>query len=187
MKLTRAIPTSKKNATNIASLFVDHCIIPFGTSKNIYTDNGPQFRRKLFAFACDYPGIQHLTSTAYHQHTNGRAKLFNLTIVTRLVRLVPDQQRDRGFFAQSLKYTYNKQLHRATDTSPYSLVLTRQPPGPWLLSTTIDKKPRATDFHSTQAMQKLLQKRIFVLRAKVDANMRKSRSQHKLEYDRNVP
>lgn len=50
----------------------------------------------------------------------------------------------------------------------------------------MDKTPRAIELQSSQTMRKPLQERIVPLRAKVDANIRKSQSRYKLDCDRHV-
>lgn len=77
-------------------------------------------------------------------------------------------------------------MHCTTNSFPYSLVLSRTLPGPPFVSATTDQTPNATDIHSTQSMQKLLQNRIIVLCSKLDPNVRKSQSRCKLDYHQRI-
>lgn len=76
-KVMQAILMSNVNATHITNLFLDHRIIPFGTSTYLLADNGPQFVSNFFAFVCGYLGVNYFTTTDYHPHTNGQAVQFH--------------------------------------------------------------------------------------------------------------
>lgn len=181
--LTRAVPTSKTSSTNIANLFLDNWIVPFGSSGYVLTDNGPQFVGKFFAFVWDDLGVKHLTMTAYHPRTNAQSERFNRTIITRLRHFIAEHQRNWDIYVQPLTYAYNNQVHRCTNTSPYSLFLSRHPPGPSLLRATTDTPITGKSESSPQMIRRTIQAHILALRAKVDAHLRKSQARYKRDYD----
>lgn len=59
-KLTRAASTSKTTAMPVASVFVDHWLIPYGKSTYLLTGNGTQIVKKFFATVCALLGVEHL-------------------------------------------------------------------------------------------------------------------------------
>lgn len=75
-----------------------------------------------------------MAMTANHTQASAQVERFNETIVTRLRYYVATHQRDCDLFVQPLTYVYDTQVYRSTNTTPFSLVLTRHPPGP----TTFD-------------------------------------------------
>lgn len=172
-ELTQAIPTFATHSTQVANLFLDQWIILIGILTSLLMDNGPQFVSTFFALACGYVVIKHHNRTAYHLRTNGQAGKFNWTSLTRVPYHVLDRQGDWDLYVQPFTYAYNTQLHHTTYPSPYSFVLSQQPPDPLLLRATTDNRPSATGAHSSQSMRKLIQKRIVALWATVVANMRK--------------
>lgn len=129
-KLTRAIPTGHVTSTNVAYIVFNDWVIPYGIPTYILTDNGTQLTSKSFATLCTHLGTKQLTTTAYHPQTNGQVERYNKTIVTRLRHYVAKNQRDWDIFVQPLTYAYRSQVHRSTNTTPFSLVLSGQPLGP---------------------------------------------------------
>lgn len=132
-KLTRAVPKTKKSSTHMASIFLDHWIIQFGTRKNFLTDKGSQFVNKFIVAICSYRGVKHQITTAYNPETNENAKQYNSTIDTRLEHNVIDRQRDWEVCVQPLRYAYDMQFHRTTYTPPCSHKMRRNPLGPSLV------------------------------------------------------
>lgn len=70
---------------------------------------------------CTMLGVKHLTTAAYHYHTNGQAERFTCTIVTRQRSFVAGNQKDWNKYVQPSAYVYDMQMHKSTNTN--SLVL----------------------------------------------------------------
>lgn len=117
-KLTRAVPTAKTSATQVANIILEHWIVPFDIPSYVLPDHGPQFVSKFFATICGFLDVRHLTTTAYHPQTNGQVERFNKTIVTRLRHYLADHQRSWDICVQPLTHAYNTQVPRSTNTSP---------------------------------------------------------------------
>lgn len=121
-RLTRAVLTAKRNATQIANIFLDHRIIPFGIQNYVLTDNGAQFVIKFFATTCGDLGIKHSTTAAYHPQTNAQVERYNEKIVTRLRHYIADHQRDRDVFVQPLGLlllqTNTERIHLSKPEAP---------------------------------------------------------------------
>lgn len=64
-KLSRAIPTRTTTAPNFATILMDKCVMPYGFRDRLFTENGPQFFRKLFESICPCSGTKRLTTSAY--------------------------------------------------------------------------------------------------------------------------
>lgn len=79
-------------------------------------------------------------------------------------------------FVQPLTYAYNTQLYQSASATPYSLTLTRRPPG---LQTHLRNSPipaKAQDETSTEALRKRLEARDPPLRSRTGANCKKRKS-----------
>lgn len=72
-KLTREIPVTKVSPTYAVSVLIDQCVILYGTKRHLLTENGPQLVSYFFTAVFEYFPVGHLTTTAYHPQTNGRA------------------------------------------------------------------------------------------------------------------
>lgn len=66
------IPSSKASARQVASIFFDHWIVPYGIPVSLLTDNGLQFVRKLFETVYTFLGVKHFAAAAYIPQTNGK-------------------------------------------------------------------------------------------------------------------
>lgn len=93
-KLAGAVTTSKKTATYVWSVIVDHWRVPSGSPTYLLTDSETQFVSKFFATVCAQFGSKHLTFTAFQPLTNGSAERFNETVFTRLRDHVAKHQKN---------------------------------------------------------------------------------------------
>lgn len=91
-KLARVAPTSNTTAAQIASIFMDHWIIPWRIPEYWITDNVAQFISKLIEWHCAFRGTQHLTKSANHPQTNRQAERLNKTIIARLKKYIAEHQ-----------------------------------------------------------------------------------------------
>lgn len=67
-KSTRAVPTSKRGAAQVADILLDNWIVPFGILNYVLASSGPKFERNIFA---TFSGNLHPTSNSFYQQTNG--------------------------------------------------------------------------------------------------------------------
>lgn len=142
--------------------------------------------KKIFHFHRWIPSPQNVRTSAYHRHTNDQAEWYKRTILTRLRNYVADHQRSWHLFIKPSKYANNTQVHRSVNKFPYSLVLSRQPPGPSLLSaTTIAPKAKINET-SPRAMLDLFRQQILTLSAKKSSAMRKFQVRYEADYDNRV-
>lgn len=185
-KLTSATPTFKTISAQMANLFLDHCIVSFDIPSYLLTNNGTLLVNKFLSCISGYPGLKQLTTIGCNSWKNGQAELYNRTIFTRPQRYISDHQRNWDLLVQPLTYTYNTQVHKSSNTSPYRLVLSRHPSGPSLLTTTTSAPKVDMNETSSQAIRNLIEKRILKLYAKKVFHVRKSRARKKADYDTRV-
>ena len=127
-KLCRAIPLKNTKAVTTAKAFLESWIYVYGPPRLLLTDNGRSFTSKFFQSICLAVGTKNLFTTAYHPQSNGQAERYNRTLVTRLRHFVAEHQDNWDDYVQPLTYAYNMQVHAATGTTPFDLVLSRHPP-----------------------------------------------------------
>ena len=90
---TFCIPLKTKSAKDIVTAYLDNIYCVFGPSKKILTDNGSEFRNKMWEQVFKDARMSHLTSPIYSPQCNGRIKGFH----------------------KFLKATIGKQLHRGLE------------------------------------------------------------------------
>lgn len=126
-------------------LHLDEWIVSFGSRTFIITDNGPQIDRKFFQYIPNQLELNHPTTTSCHPQTIRQAEKFYKSIVTGFRQFVATPQRNWHIFVQLFTQTYNTQVHCSTNTTSYSLVQSRHPPGSLLLTANIKGAGRSED------------------------------------------
>lgn len=91
-RLAQAIFMSETSSTNMASLFLDYWMVPFGVLTYLLTDNAPWSVDKLLTLVSWYLGVKNLTTTAYCPQIEGKTERSNLCIATRLWQYVAKHQ-----------------------------------------------------------------------------------------------
>lgn len=89
-------------------------------------------------------------------------------------------------FGHPPTYAYNTQVHRSTITSPFSLVLSRHPPGPTMLPEMGVLHTDVSRETTVQATHLSLQERIKALHARADRHARASEHRYKRNHDKLV-
>ena len=182
-KLARTVAMDKIAAPQVAEAFLDCWIMPYGIPNAILSDNGPQFVAKFFELLCVMLGIKHLTTTAYHPETNGQAERYNRTLAARLRHFVSEHQDDWDAYIQPLTYAYNAQVHRSTNATPFSLVLSRHPPGP-ILEQSTDPISKPSTPERTKYVKTRMLSRIQDLMAGTDKRLESAQAAYKRYRDR---
>lgn len=124
-KLKQAVPTIKTSRTYITNILLDNCIVPYGITSCLLTDNGTKSVSEVFEATCYILRLMHLITTAYHLHRTQKA---------RLLLYEAEHQCDLTIFVQPLPHAYTTQVVHSTGTTLFRLLLSRHPPGP----TTFD-------------------------------------------------
>lgn len=140
------------SATHIANLFMEQWLISYGITSYLQTDNGTQFVNRFFAIVRALPGGKHLTTRAYHLHTNGQYERFKETIFTRLRHNVGEHRREWNIFVRRLTYAYDTKIHRSRNQTSFNFVLSQHPS-----RTTLQKarSARPTDGYAETSLQVL--------------------------------
>ena len=126
-KVAQVTPLSSTTAPAVANAFVTHWVIPYGIPSYLLTDNAPQFVAKFSEAVCLLLGLKHVTTTAYHPQGNGQTERYEQTLATRLRIFIDRDNKSWDRLIQPVTYAYNSQVHRTTNETPFSLVLTRPP------------------------------------------------------------
>lgn len=136
-KLTKDVPTSSTRATTIARIFIEHRVSNNGFSSKVLTNNGPLFSSKPFTSVCTTLGVNNLATAEYHPQTDSQEERFNSALISTTRHRAAKQQSDWDTFFLPLIYTYNVQVHKLINITPFSLALTQTPSGPSIVATTL--------------------------------------------------
>ena len=92
---TRSVPCKSIGAFETSMNFINEWVTLFGAPKIVLTDNGTDFRSKLFTYLSEkIMGIQLRSTSAYHASCNGAVERFNRTLKTGLRSISCDKQLD---------------------------------------------------------------------------------------------
>lgn len=167
-------------------MFTEHWLITYGIPTYLLDDSGDQFVGKLFATVCTLLRVTHLTTMVYHPQTNGQAKLFNKTMLSRHSHYISEHRKNCDTLVLPLTYAYNTQVHRSTKQTRFSIVPSRQSPGPILIESG---RAHATDGYvgmSPQLLRTRSKACILTSRAIADVGMASTQQRYKLDYDHQV-
>ena len=82
-------------------------------------------------------GAKNKYTTSYHAQTNGHVERMNRTLASMLRHYIAENQRAWDLYLPWLGFAYNSTVHRATQTTPFELILSR-PPRPLALEDLDD-------------------------------------------------
>ena len=188
-KLTKTVPLRTITSLAVARAFCREWVFSYGTPKTLLTDNGTQFTASFFRNVCRILGIHKVFTAEYHPQTNGQAERFNRTIIAAIRNYVSDSQRDWDEWLGPLTYAYNMRVHRSTGTTPFDLVLSRQPPPLFVEQGMLEHNPneRARDRRArlSQAKQDFLH-RLEEVVVKAKSNLAKTQQRYKRNFDARV-
>lgn len=71
------IPIQNKTADEVVSAYLKHVYSQYGGSMKILTDNGSEFKNKLFAHVAEELSMKHIFSSPYYPRGNGRIENFH--------------------------------------------------------------------------------------------------------------
>ena len=74
---TFCIPLKSKHAEDVIKAYIDHICCPFGPSRKILTDNGTEFKNKLWTKVFDKLKTEQIFTPIYSPQCNGRIEGFH--------------------------------------------------------------------------------------------------------------
>nr|XP_008105066.1 PREDICTED: uncharacterized protein LOC100554808 [Anolis carolinensis] len=101
-----------------------------GYPKELVSDLGNQFTSRLMERLLELCGIRHLTSSAYHPHTNGLVENLNKTLVRMIKSYSQQHPHDWDIKLQQLLFAYREVPQDSTGYSPFELLYGRRVRGP---------------------------------------------------------
>ena len=177
-KLVRTVPLKNIAAAHIAQAFVHHWVFVYGPPLKLLSDNGKQFTARFFQNICRILGIQNVFTTTYHPQANGQVGRFNRTLTSELLKYVGETPKGWDLFSDAVTFTYNTQVHRTTNTTPFELVLART-----RRSLALQTQPKVEEFSSLRAYYLKWQSWLESLMRSADKSLRKEQAWYKRNFD----
>lgn len=122
-------PMRRALASTTVNILENNVFKDFSTPLNLVSDNGPQFRSRVFKNMCFRRGINHFTSTEYHPQSNlAERYLRNLHSV-----LIAYHANDHTRWDENIswiQFAFNTARHEGHKTTPFELMFTYKPNHP---------------------------------------------------------
>ncbi|HYN44668.1 MAG TPA: reverse transcriptase domain-containing protein [Candidatus Limnocylindrales bacterium] len=118
-----AVPIEDASTTTVAEAIYNNWIIHYGVPEEIISDEGGEFNAKsIYQNLYDIFKIKKLTTTSYHQQTNGQCERFNRTMSGMLAKYTKDDQTKWDIYLPTCVLEYNNSIHSVTKESPHFMV-----------------------------------------------------------------
>lgn len=128
-KLSRANPTARLTGPLVATIVIESWIILYGIPNIVLTDSDPQFVSKFIVAVSALWAARLVTATKHHPQIHEQVEWYSKTLVARLRHYIEEHQIDWDMAVQPFTCGYNTQANLITQTSSFSLILSRNPPG----------------------------------------------------------
>ena len=134
------VPLKSKTAEEVIQAYIDHVYAKFGGSLKILSDNGTEFKNKLFEQIAKGPGVEYkLYTPPYHPASNGRIEGFHAFLKACIAKHVaPQLEWDALIPLACAAYIFIPNEH--SKESSFFLIFGRDPVLP--LNTLLEPKVR---------------------------------------------
>lgn len=187
LKFEKAVPSSNKTASQIASLFIDFWTMPYGKPTHMLMDYRTWFVNNLFEMLCALLRTKHLTTTAYQLQACWLVERFNKMITATLIHYVAEHQRELDFYVQRLTYLYTAWVHCSPSLTPFSLMFSQHPPGPATLHARAALSTDITATTSWHAPRAKLVRRKATVQQDAETRMKRGKGVIKVNNTRRFP
>ncbi|KAI3358165.1 hypothetical protein L3Q82_003165 [Scortum barcoo] len=129
VQFPEAIPLRRITAPIITKALVKFFSV-FGLPKVVQSDQGTNFRSRVFAQALKTLGINHVTSSPYHPESQGALERFHQTLKSMLRKYCHDSQRDWDEGVPLVLFAAHEAVQESLGFSPAELVFGHEVRGP---------------------------------------------------------
>ena len=127
---TFCIPIPNKTASEVVKAYIDNVYSKYGGSRKILSDNGTEFKNKLFAQVATELGVEYKCYTPpYHPQSNGRIEGFHSFLKACMSKhITPSKEWDEVTSLACAAYNFFPNEH--SKESPFFLMFGRDPRTP---------------------------------------------------------
>ena len=124
-KYVVAVPIEKQDAETVARAFVEKIVLQYGTPQILQTDQGANFKSKVFRCTCNFVKIKKIQSTAFHPESQRGIERSHRVMAEYLRHYVSEDQTDWDSWVPFATYVYYTTQHSATNFTPFELLFGR--------------------------------------------------------------
>ena len=170
---TFCIPIENKTASTVVQAYIDNVYNKFGGSRKILSDNGTEFKNKLFTQIATELGVEYKCySPPYHPQSNGRIEGFHHFLKTCMAKHIRENK-EWDELTQMACAAYNFFPNEHSKESPFFLMFGRDPRIPLnqLLTPKLRYLGEDENVLSLEALKRiyhLIAQNLKIARAKMD-------------------
>ena len=128
-RFPEAIPLRKITAPVVSKALVKMFTV-FGLPKVVQTDQGTNFKSRVFAQVLTTLGVKHITSSPYHPESQGALERFHQTLKSMLKKCCSDSQKDWDDGVPFVLFASREVVQESLGFSPAELVFGHEVRGP---------------------------------------------------------
>ena len=177
-----AIPLSSIDAETIADALITF-FSRVGLPDTILTDQGTNFTSDVVRQVAAMLRIRLITSTPYHQQTDGLVERFNGTLKSMIRRCAHDAPRSWDALLPVLLFAYREVPQSSTGFSPFELLYGRHIRGPLDLVKEVWSQPSDETLMTTAQYVIEMRQRLDLVAAAAVDNLRAAQTHQKNYYD----
>ena len=175
-----AIPLRSIRAENIVKELTDF-FCRFGWPKTIQSDNGTNFKGKVFQDFCRSNGIEHVTSVFYHPQSQGCVERYHSTLKAMLNACAMENPKKWHVIVPQVLFCTRTTVHTSLGFTPAEIVFGHCLKGPLeiIKDKYINKEPEA----NVLDVVNLTKENYFRIKAMANKHLEVSKAAMKLRYD----
>jgi hypothetical protein len=179
--VAKAIPDFTAETT--AKFIFEEIICKLGAPKSIISDQGVNFKAKMFARLCQLCNVKTANSTVYHPIGNALVERMNKTMKQILTMYVDDANTNWDEYLQAAISAYNTSPQASSKFSPYEANFGRCPVvlADVMLAAEVMQQAGGLDDYVTRQKANAQ-----VVQEKIKANLRAAHETQKYHYDKFV-
>lgn len=120
-RYTTLVPIPKKDPQTVAEALLDRFVAIFGPPRELVTDQGSEFKSKVFAEVCNTLEIMTAFTTAYHPQANGMVERTNQVVKNTLAILSEKEPLQWDKYIPYVQFALNTAIHKSIGTQPLFL------------------------------------------------------------------
>ena len=124
-KFTVVAPMKTMTSQELCNALVKNWISYFGVPLQVHTDQGPCFRKGLFAQLCQLLDIHRTRCTPRHPESNGTVERVQRSLITMLNCVIRDNPHEWDHLIMLCALAFNNTPHETTKIAPAKLVFGR--------------------------------------------------------------
>lgn len=139
-KLVQGVSLRHTRLVDVAQAFSEYLVYKYGPPKTLLLNNENQSASEFVQTVYQLLAMVSVFTSTYHPQANWPLERYDQTLAAMLRGNANDNQQSRDDYDSTLKYTYNSQACRSTNTRAFDLVLNRRMPDFTLHLTVFTRK-----------------------------------------------